>query len=84
LLPIGAQLVIPPRQRPAPPVELSPEDTPAEPQVDEVMPRLDVETPPADGGANPVVSQPEAADSSDDQALVPVSKASAGDQETGD
>jgi len=68
LLPIGAQLVIPPRQRPAPPVQLGPEDAPETSRADEAqMPRLEVETQPTD---QPVLADP----SDDDTALVPVPK----------
>jgi hypothetical protein len=77
LLPIGAQLVIPPRQRPAPPVALGPEDAPEALRVDAgQMPRLEVETRPTRGAEPPIAGQPELAlpIDDDDTALVPVPK----------
>jgi LysM domain len=80
LLPIGAELVIPPRQRPAPPVELGPEDTASPAQNDDdAMPRLDLEIPTADGGDGPAVREADA--SATNEELVPVSKASPAEKE---
>jgi LysM repeat protein len=76
LLPIGVELVIPPRQRPAPPVALGPEDAPDASPSDEVqMPLLEVETAPVGNVESPDARQSDRAGATDDDsALVPVPK----------
>jgi LysM repeat protein len=82
LLPIGVQLTIPPRQRPAPPVPLGPEDAPDTSRLElDQMPRLEVETPPAGAADKPAARQPDLQLPTDDDALVPVSKEVPGQEE---
>ena len=74
LLPIGARLVIPPRQRPAPPLALDPEDSPPTARLDEQqMPRLELDSPRASRANQPAPREPSfPVPSDDDSALVPV------------
>jgi hypothetical protein len=68
-------LVIPPRQRPAPPVALGAQYAPDTSAVGETpLPRIEVESPPARSVDPPAARLPELAFPDEDSGLVPVTR----------